>query len=67
VAVLLADDARMTVLVPNTDEAARRLLPGAGDSVRLAWLAEHMHLVRDAEAGETALDPAKEPKEEVFT
>ena len=30
--VRLADDTRMTVLVPNADEAARQRLPAAGDA-----------------------------------
>ena len=51
VVVRLPGDLRMTVLVPNADEAARRRLPAAGDAVRLAWAGEHMHLVREPEAG----------------
>jgi spermidine/putrescine transport system ATP-binding protein len=43
--VLLAGDVRLTVLVPNTDEAARQTLPGAGARVRLAWAPQHMHVV----------------------
>jgi hypothetical protein len=43
--VLLAGDVRLTVLVPNTDEAARQTLPGAGARVRLGWAPEHMHIV----------------------
>jgi spermidine/putrescine transport system ATP-binding protein len=43
--VLVAGDVRLTVLVPNTDEAARQMLPGAGARVRLAWAPEHMHIV----------------------
>jgi spermidine/putrescine transport system ATP-binding protein len=43
--VLLAGDVRLTVLVPNTDEAARQTLPGAGARVRLEWAPEHMHIV----------------------
>ena len=46
--VRLPDETRMTVLVPNTDEAARQRLPGAGDRARLTWSAEHMHIVREA-------------------
>jgi spermidine/putrescine transport system ATP-binding protein len=47
--VRLGDSTAMTVLVPNSDEAARRRLPGAGDAVRLAWANEHIHIVREAE------------------
>ena len=47
--VRLADSTGMTVLVPNSDESARRRLPGAGDQVRLAWANEHIHIVREAE------------------
>ena len=47
--VRLGDSTGMTVLVPNSDEAARRRLPNAGDSVRLAWANEHIHIVREAE------------------
>jgi spermidine/putrescine transport system ATP-binding protein len=43
--VKLPGDVALTVLVPNTDEAARQNLPGAGARVRLSWLPEHMHLV----------------------
>ena len=48
--VSLPGEVALTVLVPNADEAERRRLPGAGEAVRLAWAAEHMHLVREAEA-----------------
>jgi spermidine/putrescine transport system ATP-binding protein len=43
--IRLAGDTTLTVLVPNTDEAQRQRLPGAGARVRLAWLAQHMHLI----------------------
>jgi spermidine/putrescine transport system ATP-binding protein len=43
--VKLAGDAPLTVLVPNTDEAQRQRLPGAGARVRLSWAPEHMHVV----------------------
>jgi spermidine/putrescine transport system ATP-binding protein len=49
VIVKLADGTAMTVLVPNTDEAARRQMPGAGAQVRLAWAGEHIHIVRESE------------------
>ncbi|HEX2358188.1 MAG TPA: ABC transporter ATP-binding protein [Solirubrobacterales bacterium] len=49
--VRLADDVVMTVLCPNTDEAERRSLPGAGARVKLSWAPEHMHLVRESDRG----------------
>jgi spermidine/putrescine transport system ATP-binding protein len=48
VVVRLGDDTRMTVLVPNTDEEARRRLPAAGDAARLTWSAENIHMVKEA-------------------
>jgi spermidine/putrescine transport system ATP-binding protein len=47
--VRLPDDVRMTVLCPNTDDAERLSLPGAGTDVRLSWAPEHMHLVKSAD------------------
>ena len=47
VVVKLADGTGMTVLVPNTDEEARRRMPAAGADVRLAWAGEHIHMVRE--------------------
>jgi len=53
IVVKLADEVRMTVLVPNADEAERSRLPGGGAPVRLSWAPEHMHVVRDSDgAGE---------------
>jgi spermidine/putrescine transport system ATP-binding protein len=49
VTVRLQDDTRMTVLIPNTDEEARRRLPAAGDSARLTWSAENIHIVREGQ------------------
>jgi spermidine/putrescine transport system ATP-binding protein len=57
VVVKLGDGTAMTVLVPNTDEAARQRMPGAGARVRLAWANEHIHIVRGAESGESAPAP----------
>src|SRR4051794_26073790 len=57
VVVRLGDGTAMTVLVPNTDEAARQRMPGAGARVRLAWANEHIHIVRDTEGGEGAPTP----------
>jgi spermidine/putrescine transport system ATP-binding protein len=48
IVVGLGDDTRMTVLVPNADEAERQRLPGGGARVNLSWDPEHMHLVRDS-------------------
>jgi spermidine/putrescine transport system ATP-binding protein len=47
VIVRLPDDTRMTVLVPNTDEEARRRLPATGDPARLAWSSDNIHMVRE--------------------
>ncbi|HYY21492.1 MAG TPA: ABC transporter ATP-binding protein [Thermoleophilaceae bacterium] len=60
VVVRLRDGTAMTVLVPNTDEEARRRLPTAGDPVRLAWASDHIHMVREADGGGTAPETAKE-------
>jgi spermidine/putrescine transport system ATP-binding protein len=46
--VQLPGDVRMTVLVPNTDEADRQQLPGGGANVKLSWAPEHMHVVRES-------------------
>jgi len=48
IAVDLGDGVRMTVLVPNADEADRQRLPGGGARVALSWEPEHMHLVRES-------------------
>jgi spermidine/putrescine transport system ATP-binding protein len=47
VIVRLPDDTRMTVLVPNTDEEARRRLPATGDPARLSWSNDNIHMVRE--------------------
>ena len=65
--VRLAGDVRMTVLVPNADEAERQRLPGGGAPVRLSWAPEHIHLVRESstsgsEESEASADGAKEPQ-----
>ena len=49
----LADDVRLTVLVPNADEAERGRLPGGGAPVRLAWAPEHIHVVRESRLAPT--------------
>jgi spermidine/putrescine transport system ATP-binding protein len=48
VVVDLGGGVKMTVLVPNADEAERQSLPGGGAKVRLSWEPEHMHLVRES-------------------
>jgi ABC-type Fe3+/spermidine/putrescine transport system ATPase subunit len=48
VIVRLPDETRMTVLVPNTDEEARRRLPAAGDGARLTWSDDNIHMVKEA-------------------
>ncbi len=48
--IRLAGDTTLTVMVPNTDEARRQELPGAGSRVRLGWLPQHMHLIPAAPA-----------------
>jgi hypothetical protein len=50
----------MTVLVPNTDEEARRRLPAAGDPARLTWSAENIHIVRDADGAQPEPEPTQE-------
>ena len=52
IVVDLGEDVRMTVLVPNADEAERQRLPGGGARVALSWEPEHMHLVRESPATE---------------
>jgi len=54
IAVDLGEDTRMTVLVPNADEAERQRLPGGGAKVALSWEPEHMHLVRESPDGAAA-------------
>ena len=49
IVVKLAGGVRMTVLVPNADEAERSRLPGGGADVRLSWAPEHIHVVRESE------------------
>jgi spermidine/putrescine transport system ATP-binding protein len=45
IVVAVAEGVRMTVLVPNADEAERQRLPGGGARVRLTWEPQHMHVV----------------------
>jgi spermidine/putrescine transport system ATP-binding protein len=60
IVVRLAEDVRMTVLVPNADEAERARLPGGGAPVRLSWAPEHIHVVRDS-ASEAATKASSQP------
>jgi ABC-type Fe3+/spermidine/putrescine transport system ATPase subunit len=53
IVVNLGGDVRMTVLVPNADEADRQRLPGGGARVGLSWDPEHMHVIA-APAGESS-------------
>jgi spermidine/putrescine transport system ATP-binding protein len=52
IVVGLPGGTRMTVLVPNADEAERARLPGGGAPVRLSWTRDHIHLVRDSTTGQ---------------
>lgn len=54
IVVNLGGEVRMTVLVPNADEAERQRLPGGGAKVSLSWAPEHMHLVTESPHAETA-------------
>jgi spermidine/putrescine transport system ATP-binding protein len=49
--VRLPGEVRLTVLVPNADEAERQRLPGGGAKVKLSWAPENMHLVRESDQG----------------
>ncbi len=51
IVVNLGGETRMTVLVPNTDEAERQRLPGGGARVVLSWEPEHMHVVTESIGG----------------
>jgi spermidine/putrescine transport system ATP-binding protein len=55
IVVGLGEGVRMTVLVPNADEAERQRLPGGGARVKLSWEPEHMHVVTES-PGEAAAD-----------
>jgi spermidine/putrescine transport system ATP-binding protein len=48
IVVALPGDVRMTVLVPNADDAERSRLPGGGAPVHLSWAPEHIHVVRES-------------------
>jgi spermidine/putrescine transport system ATP-binding protein len=64
IVVGLGEGVRMTVLVPNADEAERQRLPGGGARVTLSWEPEHMHVVTESPgeamaAGQAAGAPAE--------
>lgn len=44
-AIRVANDVKITVLVPNASESERQHLPGGGAKVHVSWMPEHMHLV----------------------
>jgi spermidine/putrescine transport system ATP-binding protein len=60
----LGEAVRMTVLVPNSSEAERRELPGAGVRVALSWEPEHMHVVRESPGTEPTPDNEAERGEQ---
>ncbi len=55
--VKLTEDVRMTVLVPNADEAERQRLPGGGANVKLSWSPGHMHVVKESAGNGAAAEP----------
>ena len=59
IGVDLGDGVRMTVLVPNADEAERQALPGGGARVALSWEPEHMHVVRESLEGQEVTKPGE--------
>lgn len=63
IVVRLPGDVPMTVLVPNADESERQLLPGGGANVRLSWMPDAVHLVRESVARQSESD-ADEPSDE---
>jgi spermidine/putrescine transport system ATP-binding protein len=56
VVVRLQDGTAMTVLVPNSDDAVRRRMPGAGSRARLAWARDRIHMVRETEGGDPTVN-----------
>jgi spermidine/putrescine transport system ATP-binding protein len=63
IVVGLGEDVRMTVLVPNADEAERQRLPGGGARVALSWEPEHMHMVRES-PGDSIATTDKDKRDE---
>ncbi len=61
VVVRLDDGTRMTVLVPNADEEARRRLPATGDRAQLTWADESIHIVREPAGGEAVPEEEQTP------
>ena len=63
--VKVADDSKLTVLVPNASEEERHRLPGGGARVHLSWEPEHMHLVTESPNGaEISTEPNQDQGEE---
>jgi len=50
-AIRVADNVKITVLVPNASESERQQLPGGGSKVHVSWRPEHMHLVTESPSG----------------
>ena len=61
IVVGLGEGVRMTVLVPNADEAERQQLPGGGARVTLTWEPEHMHVVTESPGEATAAGESAPP------
>jgi spermidine/putrescine transport system ATP-binding protein len=59
IVVDLGGEVRMTVLVPNADEAERQRLPGGGARVTLSWQPEHMHVVTESPGERARNAPAE--------
>ena len=55
--VKVADESKLTVLVPNASEEERHRLPGGGAKVHLSWEPEHMHLVTESPNGANGAGP----------
>jgi spermidine/putrescine transport system ATP-binding protein len=67
-AIRVANDVKITVLVPNASESERQHLPGGGSRVHVSWTPEHMHLVTEspsasASAGGSDDLPGNSPNE----
>jgi len=50
-AVRIANDVKITVLVPNASESERQALPGGGSRVHVSWEPQHTHLVTESPSG----------------